>query len=168
MVVCVVAMIVMMMMVVVMVMVVIVGGAVGAAFGLKSCLDFVEFGSETLEHFFNHVVGADTEDAFANLCWEMAISKMPGESHQLIAVLVPDFHEGLGGGSDPEPGPVVELQSVAVGHGDRLRQIKQDVLAVVCRKANAASMTRVEIESESAGGPFFRPVSSEAMNKSVA
>ena len=93
MVVCVVAMIVMMILVVVMVMVVIVGGAVGAPFGLKSCLDVVEFGSETLEHFFNHVVGADTESAFANLGREMAISKMPAESHQLMAVFVPDFYE---------------------------------------------------------------------------
>jgi hypothetical protein len=93
MVVCVIAMIVMMMMVVVLVMVVIVSGTVGAALRLKSCLYFAEFGSETLQHFFNYVVGPDTEGVFANLCREMAISKMPGESHQLMAVFVPDFHQ---------------------------------------------------------------------------
>jgi hypothetical protein len=93
MVVWVIAMIVMMMMVVVLVMVVIVSGTVGAALRLKSCLHFAEFGSETLKHFFNHVVGADTEGAFANLCGEMAVSKMPGKSHQLTAVFVPDFHK---------------------------------------------------------------------------
>ena len=93
MVVCVVAMIVMMMMVVVLVMVVIVSGTVGAALRLKSCLHFAELGSETLKHFFNHVVGSDTEGALANLCGEMAISKMPGKSHQLMSVFVPDFHQ---------------------------------------------------------------------------
>jgi hypothetical protein len=74
-------------------MVVIVSGTVGAALRLKSCLHFAELGSETLKHFFNHVVGSDTEGAFANLCGEMAISKMPGKSHQLMSVFVPDFHE---------------------------------------------------------------------------
>ena len=94
MVVCVVAMIVMMMMmVVVQVIVVIVSGTVGAALRLKSCLHFTELGSETLKHFFNHVVGSDTEGALANLCGEMAISKMPGKSHQLMSVFVPNFHE---------------------------------------------------------------------------
>ena len=94
MVVCVIGMIVMMMMmVVVYVMVVIVSGTVGAALRLKSCLHFAEFGFETLKHFFHHVVGADTEGAFANLCGEMTISKMPGKSHQLMPVFVPDFHE---------------------------------------------------------------------------
>jgi len=78
--------------VVVIVMLVIVCGAVRAAFGLKGCVETVEFGSETLEHFFNHVIGPDAQSAFANLRREMAISKMPGESHQLMAIFVPDFH----------------------------------------------------------------------------
>src|SRR5215472_1530953 len=123
--VCVIVMIVTMM-IVVMVVVVIVSGTVGTAFGLKRCLDLLDSGSETLKHSFNNVVGPDTEDVFANLSREMAISKMPGKSHQLMAVFVPDFHQRFGGGSYPEPGSVVELESVAVGHGDRLRQIKQD------------------------------------------
>src|SRR5215472_17724114 len=107
MVVCVIAMIVMMMMVVVMVMVVTVGGAVGAAFGLKGFLDLVECRSETPQHFFNHVVGPDAQSAFANLRGQVAVSKMPGESHQLVTVVMPHFHQRLGGTSDPDPGSVV-------------------------------------------------------------
>ena len=76
--VCVVLMVVMMVMVIVMVMVVIVGGTVGTAFRLKSCLDMVEPGTESLEHFLDHAVGPDPQGVFANLRREMPISKMPG------------------------------------------------------------------------------------------
>src|SRR5215831_11974563 len=100
-----------------MVMVVIVGAAVGAAFRLKGGLNSDQSGSKTLKHFLHHVVGANSKSVFANLGREMAIPKMPGESHQLMAVLVPDFHECLRCGNDCEPGSVVELQSVAIGHG---------------------------------------------------
>ena len=162
--------IVMMVVVIVMVVVmaVIVRGTVGPAFWLKSCLDLLDYGSETLQHFFNHVVRADAEGVFANLRGEMAISKMPSQSHQLMSIFVTDFHQRFGSGGDPEPGSVVELESIAVGHGDRLWKIQQDVLAVVCGKANAPSMTRVEIEGQSAGSCIFRPLSRGAMNGCVA
>src|SRR5215469_1044762 len=94
-------------MIVVIVMAVLVGGAVSAAFGLKGFLDLVECCSETLQHFFNHVVGPDAQSAFANLRGQVAVSKMPGESHQLMTVSVPYFHQRLGGTSDPDPGSVV-------------------------------------------------------------
>src|SRR5215470_1990009 len=155
-------------MIVAMVMAAIVGDAVSAAFGLKGSLDLVECCSETLQHFLNHVVGSDAQSAFANLGGQVAVSKMPGESHQLVTVVMPHFHQRLGGTSNPDPGSVVQLESVAVGHGNCLRQIKQDVLALVCRKTNAPSMTRVKIEGESGDSFIFRPVSCGAMNRGVA
>ena len=79
-------------MIVVIVMAVLVGGAVSAAFGLKGFFDLVDCCSETLQHFFNHVVGPDPQGIFANFCGEMAISKMPGQSPQMTAIFVPDFH----------------------------------------------------------------------------
>jgi hypothetical protein len=168
MVVCVIVMVVVMMVVVIVTMVVIVAGAVGPAFGLKGLLNSQECCSETAQHFFNHVVGTDAQSAFANLGRKMAISKVPGEPHQLMAVFVADFHQRLARCGDPKPSSVVELKAVAVGHGDCLWQIKQNVLTLVCGKADAPSMTGVEIERESAGGHFFRPVSRGAMNRSVA
>src|SRR4029077_6597121 len=104
-----------------MVMVVIVRGTVGTAFGLESSLDFVQRGSKTVQHFFNHVIGPDTQGIFADFRREMAISKVPGEPHQLMAIMMSDFHQGFSSGSDPEPSSIVELESVAVGHRDRLR-----------------------------------------------
>src|SRR4029077_6666416 len=104
-----------------MVMVVIVRGTVGAAFGLESSLDFVQCGSKTVQHFFNHVIGADTQGVFADFRREMAISKVPGEPHQLMTICMLDFHQGFSSGSDPETSSIVELAPVAVRHPDRLR-----------------------------------------------
>jgi hypothetical protein len=114
-------MVVLMVMVVVMVMVVTVRGTVGAAFGLESSLDFVQCGSKTAQHFFNHVIGPNTQGVFADFRRKMAIPKVPGEPHQLVTISMPDFHQGFSSGSDPEPSSIVELESVAVGHRDRLR-----------------------------------------------
>src|SRR5215469_4994107 len=93
---------------------------------------------------------------------------MPCQAYQLMAVRMPDLYEGFGSGFDPQPAAVIKLQPIAVGHGDRLREIKQEILVLVCRKANAPSMTRVEIERESAGSLFFRPLSGRAMDRSAA
>src|ERR1700740_2331209 len=91
--------VVLMVMVVVMVMVVIVCDTVGAAFGLESSLDFVQCGSKTMQHFFNHVIGPDTQGIFVDLRREMAVSKMPGEPHQLLMICNPYFHHASGRGS---------------------------------------------------------------------
>jgi len=79
-------------MIVVMVMAMILGGAVSAAFGLKGFLDALECCSETLQHFLNHMIGPDAQSAFANLGGQVAVSKMPGESHQLVTGVMPHFH----------------------------------------------------------------------------
>jgi len=91
--VCVAVMVVMIMIVLMVMMAVIVAGPICSAFRLKGFLNLPESCSETSQHFFNHVVGADPESAFANLGREMAISQMPCKPHQLMAIFVPDFHE---------------------------------------------------------------------------
>ena len=155
------------MMMVVMMMVVIVHGVVCAAFGLESCVDFLERGSETLQHFLNYVIWPNAEHVPANLGRQVAISKVPSKAHQLVVVFVTDFHQQLACCGDPKPGSVIELEPVAVGHGDRFWQIKQDVFSLVRGKADASSMTRVEIERERACRSFLRPMSGRAMNRSV-
>ena len=69
--------------------------AVGAAFGLKRLFDFPEFGSETFQHFFNHVIGADEQGVFANLRWEMTIPEVPRKSHELVAIFMTNFEKHL-------------------------------------------------------------------------
>jgi len=81
----------MMLMVIVMVMM-IVDGTVSPTFRLKSSLHTVKSGTESLEHFFNHVIGPDPQGIFANVGGEMPISQVPGQSHQLMVVRLSDLY----------------------------------------------------------------------------
>jgi len=76
---------------IVMIVAMVVTTAIGATLGLKRCLDFFKFGPKTMQHLFDHMVAPDAEGVSANLGGEMAISKMPRQSHQLMGVFVSDF-----------------------------------------------------------------------------
>ena len=141
--------------------------SIRAAFGLKRRVDHFELGSKTMQHLFDHVIGPDAERVRSNLRWQMPVSKMPGDAQQLMGIFMTDLDDRFGGSFDPQPGSVVKLQSIAIGHRDCFRKIEKDVFSVVRREANAAAMARVEIKCETADGLFCRPVSSGAMNGSV-
>ncbi len=84
-----------------------------------------------------------------------------------MRIFVTDFDDGLRSGPDLQPPPVFQLQAVSVGHRDGFRQVEKDILSLVSSQANAAAVTRIKIESESAGGLFLRPMASGAMNGST-
>jgi hypothetical protein len=67
-----------------------------------------------------------------------------------MRVFVTDFDDGLSSGPDLQPPPVFQLQAVSVGHRDGFRQVEKDILSLVSSQANAAAVTRIKIESESA------------------
>jgi uncharacterized membrane protein YccF (DUF307 family) len=75
--------------------------AVRAALRLERNVYLSEFGSETVEHVLDHMVRANAEGTIPNLGWKMAISQVPSETHQLMAVLMPDFYDLLGGRPNP-------------------------------------------------------------------
>jgi ABC-type antimicrobial peptide transport system permease subunit len=75
--------------------------AVRAAFGLERNLYLHELRSETVEHILDHMVWANAKGIIPNLGWKMAISQVPSEAHQLMAVLMLDFDDRLGGRLNP-------------------------------------------------------------------
>ena len=75
--------------------------AIRATLRLEGNLNFREFGSEAVEHFLDHMVWANAEGIISNLGWKMAISQVPSEAHQLMAVLMLDFDDQLGGRLNP-------------------------------------------------------------------
>src|SRR5262245_5086197 len=97
----------------------------------------------------------------------MPISQMPGEAHELVGILMPDFDDRLSGGFDLEQSPILELHGISIGHGNRFRKIEKDIFALIRSQANAAAMTRIEIEREGARRSFLRPMSGRAMNRGV-
>ncbi len=69
-----------------------------------------------------------------------------------------DFYEVLGSGLNLQPPPIVQLQAISIGHGNRLRKIEKNIVALIRRQAKAAAMARVKVESKRACRLFFRPM----------
>jgi hypothetical protein len=140
--------------------------AVGAAFRLEGGHYLRKIRSEAAEHILDNMVRPDAKDLVSNFGRQMPVSQMPGKTHKLIGIFMPDFDNKLGSGLDPEPPPILELQAVSVGHRNRLRKIEQDIFALIRGETNAAAMARVKVESESTRRLFLGPVPSAAMNRS--
>ena len=141
--------------------------AVSAAFGLKSGLHLDEVRSETTKHVLDDMVRPDAKDLVPDLRRQMPVSQMPGEAHELLGVVMPDFDDQLCRGSDPEPSPVVELQAIAVRHCDRLLKIEQDFFPLIDGQADAAAMSRLEVERERAHCFVRRPMTGRPVNQSA-
>jgi hypothetical protein len=139
---------------------------ISAAFGLKRGLHHYQMRSETTQHGLDHVIRSDTKDLVSNFGRQMPVSQMPGKTHKLIGIFMPDFDSFFGSGLYPEPPPILELQAVSVGHRDCFRKIEKDIFALVRGETSAATMARIEVESESTRRLFLGPVPGSAMNRS--
>ena len=137
---------------------------VSAAFRLERGLQLYKLRSEAMEHLLDHMIGPDSKNLVANFGRQMPVPQMPGEAHELLGILVPDFHNRLRSGLHYEQSPIFKLQGVPIGHRNRFRKIEKDVLALIRGQANAAAMARVEIERERAGRAFPGPMSGRPMN----
>jgi len=94
----------------------------------------------------------------------MPITQVPGEAQQLTWILMPDFDGELWSGLHLQPSPVVQLQAIAIRYCNRCRQIEQDFFALVRSHADAATMTRVEVESQCPCGRCTRPMARRTMS----
>jgi hypothetical protein len=141
--------------------------AVSAAFRLERGLHLHKLRSKAMEHLLDHMVGPNAQSLIANFCRHMPISQMPGKTHELIGVLVPDFDKSLHSGLDPQQPPVVKLQGISIRHCNRSPKIEKDIFAVISSQANSAAVTRIEIKRERTCRFFLRPMSRWAMNGSV-
>jgi hypothetical protein len=94
----------------------------------------------------------------------MPISEMPGKSHKLNRVFMPDFDNKLRSGLNLEPPTIVKLQAISIGHRNCFWKIEKDIFTLIRSQANAAAMARVKIESERARRLLLWPLSGRAMN----
>jgi len=94
----------------------------------------------------------------------MSISEVPGKPRELIGLSMSDFDKGFRGRLDFQQSPIVELQSVPVGHGNRFRKIQKDIFTLVRHQRNASAVAGIEIERDRALSPFLRPIPGKSMN----
>jgi hypothetical protein len=59
------------------------------------------------------------------------------------------------------------LQAISVGHCNGFRKVEKDIFALIYNQANAATMTRIEIESNKARRLFLRPMPGRSMSGST-
>jgi hypothetical protein len=139
---------------------------VRAAFGLKRSIAFSENCAEAGKHRFDHMVRPDTESFMSNLRRQMTIAEVPCKAHKLARIFMPHLDKRLCGRLNPEPPPVVKLHTISISHGDSLWKIEKDILALIRREPNSASVPGIEIERDSACGIFLRPMPGRAMDGS--
>jgi hypothetical protein len=137
---------------------------VRAALGLKRSVACSENCAEAGKHLFDHMVRPDTEGVMSNLRRKMTIAEMPCKAHKLARIFMPHLDNRLRGCLNHEPPPIVKLHAITISHGDSLRKIEENILALIGREPNPAPMARIEIERDSACGSFLRPMPGRAMN----
>ena len=98
---------------------------VRAAFGLKGGVKLQNRRSKAVKHVFDDMIRPNPKSVGANLGRHMAIAEMPRQSHELTRFPVTDVNDELGGRSNHEPRPIVELHAVSIGHCDRGGQIEK-------------------------------------------
>src|SRR4029077_18766241 len=120
---------------------------VSTAFGLEGSLHLHELRSKAMQHILDHMVGPNTKNVVSNFSRQVPVSQMPRKAHELMGIFVSDFDDGLFSGVDLEPPSGFHLQAVSVGHRDGFRQVEKDIRSLVSSQANAATVTRIKIES---------------------
>jgi hypothetical protein len=138
--------------------------AVGAAFRLEWGLHLFKLGSEAMEHLLDHMIRTNAKNVVANFSRQMSVSQVPGETYELIGVVVSDLDNCLRGSTDFEQPSIFKLESIPIGHGNRFRKIEKDILALIRNQASAPAVARVEVERESARRPFLGPMPSGPMH----
>jgi len=131
---------------------------VSAAFGLERDLHLFEIRSEAKEHILDHVVRPNAKNLTSNFSRQMPISQMPRKARQLIGIFMSDFDNELCCSLNLEPSAVFKLQTISISHGNRLGEVEQDIFALIPCQTDAASMPRVEIESERSCRVFHWPI----------
>jgi hypothetical protein len=139
--------------------------SVRATFGLERSPSSHELGTKSLEHGFDHVIGSDAQDPMIDLGRQVPVAQMPGQSRELMQVRMPDFDHRLQGGAHFEPPAVLELQPIAIGHRDSLRELQENVLALIGRETQTPAVALLKLESEGSRGLLPGPLAAGAVNR---
>jgi len=140
--------------------------AVCPALGLERSIDLPENGAESVKHILDHMVRTDTKGVVSNVGRQMTIAEMPRKARKLATIFVRDLDNRFRGRLNHEPPPIIKLHTIPISHSDRFRKIEKDILPLIRRKPNPASVPGIEIERDSACGIFLRPMPGRTMNES--
>ncbi len=84
--------------------------------------------AQTLDHFFDDMVGADADAVTQQLHGQMPVAEMPGDADQFAVFVRVDLHQLFRLGADSHD-PGFDHQPVAVAQANGLRQVDQQFRA---------------------------------------
>src|SRR4029077_8586957 len=94
------------------------------------------------------MIRSNAQHPFSDLGGQVPVPQMPGEAYQLNGIDMPDLDCRLGRGLHRGPAPVLEVQPIAVGHGNGLGKIEENLLAVIGAQPSTPAVTVIKIECQ--------------------
>jgi hypothetical protein len=128
-----------------------------AAHRLERLAHLTHCRAQSAEHRLDDVVALDQDAARLDLGRQMPVADMPGESQERFGALGADLQKRFLGRDHLGVTAVVEDQPVAMGEGDRIRQIDEYLIAVLKGEHLAAQMTLVMGEHDDIEWGWPRP-----------
>jgi hypothetical protein len=119
---------------------------VGAGLGLERRLDGGEMRAKAAQHLFQHAIPPDAQPLAHDLNIGVAVADMPGEPRKLLRTSRRDLDQCLALAGNQDDGAVIEHKAVAVVQHGRVRQIEQELCAVLAGQHHAATMALIGIE----------------------
>jgi len=98
---------------------------IGAAFWIERRFDLDQARTQPLHHCFDHVVAPDAQAPSGDLCRQVTIAEMPGDTNQMLRIAAADFHQRLRRRHDLDQPAILKHQCIASTQGDRIFEIEQ-------------------------------------------
>ena len=124
---------------------------IGAAFGVEWRFDLDHGCAEAPRHILDDVVAPNAQALFQQFCRQVAVAKMPGDSHQRGGVRAADFRQFFGRGDNLDDASVVQRETVAGAQHHRLGQVEQKGEAAHAGHRDTAPIAIVVIKDDRVG-----------------
>ena len=122
--------------------------AVRATFGIEGSLKPREHRPQHCRHLFNHMILTYPQAISHQLRWQMAITKMPRNPHQMPDILTGDVNDRLILRPNLNAAPIFKNEDIAVPHGFQFRQIQKKPLPAIRFQLQPTTAAMVEIKCD--------------------
>ncbi len=101
-------------------------GGIGTILRIERCDDMRHMSAELLHHIRDDVICTNADMPIEQLHGQMAIAEMPGDAHQLVAVMRMNIEQFLAARRHPHPASILKVQAITIAKAHGLRHIEQD------------------------------------------
>ncbi len=137
--------------VIVMTMPAMAAAGISAAFGIERGFNDNDARTEAAHHVLNDVIAADTKAFADDLGRQMAVAKMPGDTHQMMRIGAANFHQRFRCCDHFDQPPIFQHQCIAAAQGNGFLQIQQKLQSARAGHRHPSSVPVVEAEDHRIG-----------------